>query len=110
MALQGAPGGTFGILPDDFLGLWDDSLAFPVAFSVSDGHFLFQIQFILIFTSLYRPLSTSVNAYQSLSVSTSFSIILHQPLSISTNLYQPLPTSINLFQALPLTVNLHQSL
>ena len=39
MALQGAPGGTFGILPDDFLGLWDDSLAFPVAFSVSDGHF-----------------------------------------------------------------------
>ena len=39
MALQDASGGTFGCLRDDFLGLWDHSLSFPVAFSISDGHF-----------------------------------------------------------------------
>ena len=39
MALQGAPGGTFGCLRDDVLGVWDDSLAFPEAFAISDGNF-----------------------------------------------------------------------
>ena len=39
MVLQGVSGRFSGCLREDFLSLWDHSLSFPVAFSISDGHF-----------------------------------------------------------------------
>ena len=58
MGLQGASGGPFGCFREDFWGLWDPSLWFPVAFLIPDGHFLISMHDIL-----HKSVSRSINLY-----------------------------------------------